>query len=219
MFEKLILNPEIIWLFDYDLTIYPHSERHILDRLDVNITRFVQNTLQCDHEEANNIRVSYHDRYGTTLNGMIANYQTDPNEYFDYIHNQDNILPPERNPVLEKLLKQIQGPKYIFTNGRKDWCLKGIEHMQIAKCFVDIFDIQYFNWQNKPAPSIYSELQKTLLEKHGKSQFIFLDDKKVNLLPAQQLGWHTIWISPSKDTNTFDYRFETINQLCQQIKL
>ena len=219
MFEKLILNPEIIWLFDYDLTIYPHTERHILDRLDVNITQFVQNTIQCSRKEADAIRIQYHDKYGTTLNGMIANYQTDPNEYFDYIHSQENIVPPERNSDLEKLLGQIKGPKYIFTNGRMDWCLKGIQHMGIDTYFKEIFDIQYFNWQNKPAPSIYSELQNTLLGKHPGFQFLFLDDKEVNLTPAKELGWHTVWISPGNTANSFDHRFDTINDLCQAIQL
>ena len=46
------LADNIIWLFDYDLTLYTSEERYVLDSLDKRITEFVQELLSVDFEKA-----------------------------------------------------------------------------------------------------------------------------------------------------------------------
>ena len=74
----------MVWLFDYDLTLYGTEERCVLDSLDHRISKFVQKTVGGDFESAHKIRTDYLERFGTTLAGLMAMNNTDPDDFFDF---------------------------------------------------------------------------------------------------------------------------------------
>lgn len=183
-----------LWLFDFDLTLYGFDEDEVLWSLDRNITRFLVHSLGFSPEEADARRREYCATFGTTLGGLSHLHGVTPEEYFDFIHQGKNLLKPRYNPIKRVMLENLPGEKWIFTNARTDWVLRGLDSMGLQNLFTRIVDVEYFEWRSKPDPEVYQRLSQEFEENH--KQIIFLDDKLQNLIPASDAGWMTIWLQP-----------------------
>jgi putative hydrolase of the HAD superfamily len=190
----------MIWLFDYDLTLYDREEMDVLLRLDRNITRFIQVRFGLEEAAADGYRQNCLLQYGTTLAGLRALHRIDPKDYFDFIHQRDTLRLPRPNPPLRTLLKSLPGSAWIFTNARRDWAEMGLTSIGIADCFQGILDIESFNWICKPDPSLYSNV--ALRVRKNQEPIVFLDDHPANLIPARDLGWRTVLVHPKPDAMT-----------------
>lgn len=181
---------EKIWIFDYDLTLYGHQEGEVLWQLDANITRFLEKKLKTDQKEADRIRQEWCAEFGTTLGGLRHHLGVEPEEYFDFIHRGDNLIFPKMDAEKQKLIRSLQGRKFIFTNGREDWVQKGLKSMGLHGEFERVFDIRFFDWVGKPAQHAYEWVEKNI--GGNPDNFIFLEDKIQNLVHAKQRGWTTV---------------------------
>ena len=193
-----------IWLFDYDLTLYGEEERFVLNSLDHRISLFVQKVVGCDFETAHKVRTDYLERFGTTLSGLMALHHTNPEDFFDFIHEPEFLIYPKVSPEKLALLESLEGHRYVFTNGRGDWSRAGMAHMQIDSAIEDVFDLKRMNWEGKPHVSAYEKAEKWL-ESRGvfckkdadKSQIVLLEDSLRNLEPAHERGWTTVLVNPN----------------------
>jgi len=190
--RKIINDSDAVWVFDYDLTLYGMDEREVLDSLDRYITRFLEDKLQVDEAEADHLRQEWCAKFGTTLEGLRRLHQVEPHDYFDYIHSGPELVIPRFNARKQELLQRIPGRKVIFTNGRRDWVLKGLRAMGLAELFDTIYDIEFSRWQGKPRLDGYIQVEKKLGVSPGK--IIFIEDKHANLTPALERGWNTIGV-------------------------
>ena len=198
-----------VWLFDYDLTLYGAEERYVLDSLDHRISLFVQKTVGGDFESAHKIRTDYLEKFGTTLAGLMAMNCTDPDEFFDFIHEPEYLTYPKRAPEKLALLQGLQGPRYVFTNGRHDWSEAGMAHMGIDSAIDGVFDLKLLGWEGKPHESAYLKMERWLervLPERGfsmpadKREIVRLEDSLRNLEPAHARGWTTIFVNPCTDS-------------------
>ena len=193
-----------IWLFDYDLTLYGEEERFVLNSLDHRISLFVQKMVGCDFETAHKVRTDYLERFGTTLAGLMALHHTNPEDFFDFIHEPEYLVYPKVAPEKLSLLESLAGHRFVFTNGRGDWSRAGMAHMKIDSAIEDVFDLKLMNWEGKPHASAYEKIEKWL-ESRGvwdakafdKSQIVLLEDSLRNLEPAHERGWTTILVNPN----------------------
>lgn len=200
---KILNTADRIWLFDYDLTLY--AERAVIESLDRRISLFVQKTVKCPFEEASRIRKDYLLRFGTTLAGLQSVYGVRPDDYFDFIHEPENLVYPEFSSAKIQMLRSLRGPKYVFTNGRSDWSRTGISRMGISECFRKIVGLENLGWEGKPAESAYEKMEEIL---HSDATFcagddpkriILLDDSLKNLKPAHDRGWTTVWVNADSE--------------------
>ena len=199
-----------IWLFDYDLTLYGEEERFVLNSLDHRISLFVQKVVGCDFETAHKVRTDYLERFGTTLSGLMALHHTNPEDFFDFIHEPEFLIYPKVSPEKLALLESLEGRRYVFTNGRGDWSRAGMAHMQIDSAIEDVFDLKRMNWEGKPHVSAYEKAEKWL-ESRGvfckkdadESQIVLLEDSLRNLEPAHERGWTTILVNPNIQAPTW----------------
>lgn len=198
-----------VWLFDYDLTLYGAEERCVLDSLDHRISLFVQKTVGGDFESAHRIRTDYLEKFGTTLAGLMAMNGTDPDEFFDFIHEPEYLIYPKKAPEKLALLQGLQGPRYVFTNGRHDWSEAGMAHMGIDSAIDGVFDLKLLGWDGKPQMSAYEKMERWLarvLPERGlsmpadKREIILLEDSLRNLESAHARGWTTIFVNPCTET-------------------
>ncbi|HSQ42947.1 MAG TPA: HAD family hydrolase [Fibrobacteraceae bacterium] len=185
------------WLFDYDLTLYGFDEVDILHRLDRNITRFLEVHFGWSTAKADEWRQKYCAQYGTTLGGLRALHDISPVEYFDFIHQGENLRTPQFNPRKRDWLQALPGTRLVFTNARRDWPERGLAAMGIRDCFGDILDIEDFGWEGKPYPASYAMVE----DRVGMvgTPLILLDDKPDNLVTAAQRGWLTVLVHPQAE--------------------
>ena len=202
-----------VWLFDYDLTLYGDEERYVINSLDHRISLFVQKTVGGDFESAHRIRTDYLEKFGTTLAGLMAMNGTDPDEFFDFIHEPEYLTYPKRAPEKLALLQGLLGPRYVFTNGRHDWSEAGMAHMGIAPAIDGVFDLKMMDWEGKPHESAYEKMERWLAhvlpERCGampgwecsmpadKRDIVLLEDSLRNLEPAHRRGWTTVLVNPN----------------------
>ena len=195
-----------VWLFDYDLTLYGAEERHVLNSLDHRISLFVQKTVGGDFESAHKIRTDYLEQFGTTLAGLMAMNGTDPDEFFDFIHEPEYLIYPKNAPEKLALLKSLDGPRFVFTNGRHDWSEAGMAHMGIDSAIDGVFDLKMMDWEGKPHESAYEKMERWLmrvLPERGwampadPKEIVLLEDSLRNLEPAHARGWTTVLVNPN----------------------
>lgn len=200
----------MIWLFDYDLTIYGADEHCVIESLDNRISKYVQKVTAVDDETAHEIRKDYLQRFGTTLAGLQAMHGVKPDDFFDFIHQPEFLIYPKPSPKKASLIKGLAGHRYIFTNGRRDWSEAGMTHMGVRDCFEEIFDLKQMDWVGKPQDSAYEKAELWLAKKVPEmffangapadpSQIVLLEDSVRNLEPAHRRGWTTILVNPIPD--------------------
>ena len=215
----------MVWLFDYDLTLYGTEERCVLNSLDHRISLFVQKVVGCDFESAHKVRTDYLERYGTTLAGLMALHHTDPDEFFDFIHEPEYLIYPKKAPEKLALLQSLKGPHFVFTNGRHDWSEAGMAHMGIDSAIDGVFDLKLLGWEGKPHESAYEKMEAWLAEKlptmglempKSQKEIVLLDDGLRNLEPAHRRGWTTIFVNPTADSATYvDYHIPHLMDLAK----
>lgn len=178
------------WVFDLDNTLYS-PEENIFSQIDKRMTEFIISKFNVNEEEAFNIQKKYFLEYGTTLSGLMKRENIDPDEFLEFVHDINlEILKP--NIELSKIIKNLPGDKFIFTNGSKKHAENVLEQLEMSGIFDDIFDIKDSNFIPKPNINAYLNfIDKTKIEPDVSIMF---EDIGRNLEAAKKLGMKTVLI-------------------------
>ena len=178
------------WVFDLDNTLYS-PEEDIFSQIDKRMTEFIISKFNVNEEEAFNIQKKYFLEYGTTLSGLMKRENIDPDEFLEFVHDINlEILKP--NIELSKIIKNLPGDKFIFTNGSKKHAENVLKQLEMSGIFDDIFDIKESNFIPKPNINAYlSFIDKTKIEPDVSIMF---EDIGRNLEAAKKLGMKTVLI-------------------------
>ena len=210
------------WIFDLDNTLYAGNTR-VFEQISKRISKYISEKLNVSIEEAKKIQKNYFYEYNTTLNGMIKNHKIDANEFLEFVHNV-NIDFLKEDPKLKEELKQLEGKKFIFTNGSKKHALNVIQRIGIDQNFDGIFDIVDSDFIPKPAIEPY----KKLVEKHtiDPNLCVLVEDIARNLKPAYEMGMKTVWIENNEpwaakfsDSNFINYKINNLSEFLKQVNL
>ena len=186
-------------LFDLDNTLYP-AEKNLFSLIDVRINRYMEEVVAIPVSQVDPLRRQYWQEYGATLQGLILHHGVDAEEYLDYVHHFDigQRLAPDLE--LQKTLKDLDLPCYIFTNGSRRHAEQVTVALGIRAEFEEIFDIRIANYQPKPNPQPYQQVLKQLgIE--GKD-CVMIEDSPANLKTAKDFGMTTILVG-SQPTGSF----------------
>ncbi len=178
------------WIFDLDNTLYP-AECDLFAEIDVRMGAFIQDFLNVDAVEARRVQKSYFLDYGTTLNGLMQVHNLNPKLFLDYVHDIDHS-PVEENPLLNTLLEEIEGRKFVFTNGTVYHAEKVLQRLGISHHFQDIFDIVSTGYTPKPNREAYDHVIEAA--KIIPSQAVMFEDMHRNLEVPHQLGMTTVLV-------------------------
>ena len=124
--------------------------------------------------------------------------------YFNTTENK------RRNKKIKKLLKLLNGTKYIFSNATKKYVNYALKSMNIENEFKRIATKSNFYYV-KPDKKSYKYVIKEFNIKRSNPP-IFFDDKVKNLKTAKLFGWYTVLISPTyiKNHKYIDLTFHDI---------
>jgi len=104
-----------VWIFDLDNTLYP-PESALWPQVDERITLYLGDLFGIDGISARALQKYYYRRYGTTLKGLMDEYDVPPKEFLDFAHQIDlSLLAPD--PDLGDAIAALPGRKLILTNG------------------------------------------------------------------------------------------------------
>ena len=202
------------WVFDLDNTIYPSSS-NLFPQIHQKMGQFIANMLSIPVEEARKIQEDYYHRYGTSLNGLMAEHNMLPDKFLDFVHDLDyRIL--KADPKLRSLLSALDATLYIFTNGTVKHAEAVLNQMGIADLFADIFDINIANYIHKPNAAPYDAMvAKANITPHTA---IMVEDIAKNLRVPAKIGMTTLWVknpfeAVDPDDNLAYIHYQTDNLL------
>lgn len=188
------------WIFDLDNTLYPASANLFL-QIDVKMKAFISRLLDIDLDDAYVIQKKYYREHGTTLCGLMLNYDVDPEEFLDFVHDIDHTV-LEPNPGLAHTIQSLPGRKLIHTNGSDQHAEDVLSALGIEDCFEAIFDIRAGAYVPKPDPESY----RRFLHSHAfePTTSIMFEDSVKNLKPAAEMGMVTVLVQHESNAASTD---------------
>ncbi len=184
-----------VWLFDLDNTLH-NASPHIFPHINRSMTAYLERHLGLSTDEANALRMNYWKRYGATLTGLIRHHGTDAQHFLDETHRFDRLhklMVFDR--ALHSLLRQLPGPKIVFSNGPQRYAEAVLQVMGVRRHFADVFGIERMKLHPKPGIRAYREVLRSHRLSAGRC--ILVEDSAENLRTARRLGMRTVWVSRS----------------------
>ncbi len=201
-----------VLFFDLDDTLYP-STSGLWDAIRDRIDRFMSEKMHIPPDEISNLRQHLFRTYGTTLRGLQAMFNINPQVYLDYVHDlplNDYISP---NPDDRKALISLPQRKFIFTNSDIHHALRVLDVLNLSDCFDGIIDILKIMPNCKPQLESF----KIALAAAGNPDphsCVLIDDMLWNLSAAHEIGFRTIHIANSASgTDGADAHITTLVEL------
>ena len=183
------------WVFDLDNTIYP-ARSSLFPRVAARMTEFIMAHFGLAETEAAEMKTRLFRAYGTTMRGLMTEYDMEPDEFLHFVHEID-LTDVQPDPELNTLLARLGGRKHIYTNGTVRHATRILDAFGIRDHFDFIFDIVASDHIPKPNPQPYV----LFVEQSGivPQTSVMIEDMARNLEPAAALGMQTIWLVSDHD--------------------
>jgi putative hydrolase of the HAD superfamily len=186
-------GPITYLLFDLDETLYPSSSG-MVEEVSRRMTRYVSRYLDLDEAGAARVRRRLSRRHGTTLLGLIREYDfRDPEDYLEYTHPHDVQRYLHKDAGLPAALSSIALPKSILTNAPAEHARRILRFLEIDGLFERIFDIRTNHFRGKPERSVYLHVLGELNRRAP--EVLFIDNRIDYLLAFRDVGGHILWVA------------------------
>ncbi|MFT6658578.1 pyrimidine 5'-nucleotidase [Maritalea sp.] len=195
------------WVFDLDNTLYPRTCR-LFDQIDVLITAYVADITGLAPVPARKLQKEFYREHGTTLRGLMATRDVDPQHFLSKVHDID-YASVQPDPALISALKALPGQKLIFTNADVGHAEAVIHRLGGNDVFDGIFGIVEADYEPKPFRGPYEKF----LSDYGvdAASAAMFEDMEKNLLTAHQIGMRTVHVIPDAsfvDDSLEDFELE-----------
>ena len=183
------------WVFDLDNTLYPPKVA-LFDQIEVLMTDYVAKILNVDPSEANRLRDHYWRGYGTTLAGLMAEHDIDPDPFLIAVHDIDfSILPAA--PDLAELIRTLPGRKIVYTNGTAPYAQNVLDARGLGGVFDAVYGVEHANYRPKPEQSAFEAV--FALDNLPPQQGAMFEDDIRNLQAPHAMGMQTVHVAPTKE--------------------
>ena len=180
------------WVFDLDNTLYPPHMR-LFDQIEVLMTDYVVQAIGVDRAEADRLRAHYWREYGTTLAGLMAEHDLDPDPYLHAVHQVDmSHMDPDAE--LADHIRALPGRRIVYTNGSAPYAERVLEARGLTGLFDAIYGVEHAGYRPKPEKAAF----EAIFEKDGlqtETAAMFEDDPR-NLAAPHEMGMRTVHVSP-----------------------
>ena len=201
-----------VWIFDLDNTLHDASAR-IFPSMHEQINAYLRRHFDLDEAGANEMRRGFWLRYGTTLNGLMRHYGTDPRRFLAETHRFPELTDMVvHENALRHALARLGGRKLVFSNAPRHYVEGVLRAMGVGRWFDAVYTIEDARFRGKPAAhGFHLLLRQHDLDPH---RCAFLDDSLENLRTAKRLGMSTVWVSREKRRISFvDLRVGSVLEL------
>ena len=197
-FKSLVNDKKITWLIDLDNTLYLESTE-IFKIMDQRIAYYLSYKCRCDIDMAEKVRKSIFADHNNTFTGVVNEKiitKEELGEFLSFVHGFDIECRVNPNKKLLKLIQDIKGEKYIFTNSTKEYATRVLNCLGVNEKFHGIYSVEDFGYTYKPSKAPYLFLLKTLNLLPNNT--VIIDDMNENLQTAKKLGINTIHVDEVK---------------------
>ena len=152
-----------VWIFDLDNTLHD-ARPHIFPHLNRSMTAYLARHLGLCEAEANELRVSYWQRYGATLLGLLRHHRhIDPHHFLRTTHD----LPQLQSllvaaPQLRSVLRRLPGRKVVFSNAPSQYAREVLRLLGVERQFEAVYAIEQTGFCPKPNPNGFRHIVRDL---------------------------------------------------------
>ena len=186
------------WIFDLDNTLYA-AGGEMWTHMDALITAYMMRTTGLAADDAFVLQKRYLREHGTTLAGLMAEYDIDPYAFLEEVHDVplDSVRP---SPALHEALAALPGRRLVFTNASAGHAERVLARLGYAALFEAVFHLEAAELTPKPQGGAYD----ALVRRHGVTPktSAFFEDTERNLAPAAALGMATVLVGPYAAAST-----------------
>lgn len=182
--------------FDLDDTLYPASSG-LWDDIKDRISQYMHERMGIPADQVQGLRQQFFEQYGTTLQGLQANYTLDVQDYLNFVHGlplKDYIQP---TPGLREVLQGMPVHKFIFTNADAGHAQRVIKTLELDGCFDGILDILGMAPYCKPMPETFAMALKMAGEADA-HKCVMIDDMPRTTRAAREQGIFSILYGASE---------------------
>jgi len=171
--------------------------------------------LDVDKVTADKMRAAYWKKYGTSLAGLMRNYNIDPDDFLNTVHDIDfSVLPKDIN--LLDALNNLPGRKIIYTNGTAPYAKEVLKYRGLLDVFNEIYGIEDAAYVPKPFPKAFEIIFSKASVVHNKSAMF--EDEVRNLEVPYKLGLKTILVSDVQSNRQYvEYTTNCLPDFLRQI--
>ena len=202
------------WIFDLDNTLYPASV-NLFGQINTKMSNYIMKLVNVDQETAEKMRAEYWKKYGTSLAGLMQNYEIDPKDFLKVVHDIDfSVLPKDLD--LLNALNNLPGRKLVYTNGSVPYAREVLKYRGLLSVFNEIYGIEDADYIPKPFPEAFEIIfSKAKIVPNSSAMF---EDEERNLVVPFRLGLKTILVSDVKSNEKYvNYSIKHLSDFLRQI--
>ncbi len=180
------------WVFDLDNTLYPPHMR-LFDQIEVLMTEYVVQALRVDRAEADRLRQHYWREHGTTLAGLMAEHDLDPEPYLHAVHQVD-LSHMQPDPALAARIRALPGRRIVYTNGSAPYARRVLASRGLDGLFDAIYGVEHAGYRPKPDKAAF----ETVFARDGirPDRAAMFEDEPRNLKAPHDMGMRTVHVAP-----------------------
>ncbi|CUH43906.1 pyrimidine 5'-nucleotidase [Ruegeria atlantica] len=180
------------WVFDLDNTLYP-PHMQLFDQIEVLMTDYVVQAIGVDRAEADRLRSHYWREYGTTLAGLMAEHDLDPEPYLYAVHQVDmSHMDPDAE--LADHIRCLPGRRIVYTNGSAPYAERVLKARGLSGLFDAVYGVEHAGYRPKPEQAAF----EAIFAQDGidaDKAAMFEDDPR-NLAAPHAMGMRTVHVAP-----------------------
>jgi putative hydrolase of the HAD superfamily len=180
--------------FDLDDTLY-RKDSGLWQAMLARIERYMLEEMHIPAADVPVKRKHYLETFGTSLRGLMNEFEIDPENYLTYVHDVPVESMLKLNPTLNQMLSNLPQRKWIFTNSSEAHSQRVLDALGIRRHFEGVIDVKAMGYRSKPDAAVYQLAVDKLAAQP--SETLFVDDSLVNLQAAKALGAYTTLVGDS----------------------
>lgn len=187
------------WVFDLDNTLYPPSAG-LFALMDARFSAFVTRLTGMEGDRALQLCGDYWRSHGSTLAGLMEDYDVDPHEFLADVHDIDiSHLRPDAG--LAKAIAALPGRKVVFTNGSHNHAKRVLAARGLTRQFDAVYGVEHADFKPKPTEVAFTKVfTKDGIAPQKSAMF---EDEARNLAVPHQLGMRTVHVHATPDPADF----------------
>lgn len=185
-----------VWLFDLDNTLHD-AGAWVVGELHAAMDDYVAGALNLSAAEARRLSVHYWRRYGATLLGLMRHHGVRPAHFLAQTHRLPGLEAQVRGHAHDNAaLARLAGRKLILTNAPRDYALRVLGALGIARLFDGVIAIDDMMMFGHLRPKPDSRMLRWVAARLGvrPGRCVLVEDTLVHQKAARAVGMGTVWM-------------------------
>ena len=185
-----------VWLFDLDNTLHDASHA-AFPQMHAAIGDYVAMHVGIPVDEANALRQKYWRRYGATLLGLVRHHGVRAAHFLAETHRMPGLEERLRTSAHDRAaLARLPGRKIILTNAPRDYALRVLRTLGLARYFEAVITIEDMTMFGSLRPKPDARMLRRVVARLRvpASRCVLVEDTLINVKSACAVGMRGMWM-------------------------